>query len=732
MRLVFTRLSEVLPQTIDKRLALAVSTLGLTSIITQVILLRESLSVFCGNELVMGIVLANWMILTGAGSFLGKFAEKVKEQERLLAILLIFTAALPIATVFLLHYLRNIVFPVGSMIGIIESVYSSFILLSPYCLVSGFLFSLLAQIVSRESNLIAKVYSLEALGSIIGGLLFNLVAIFFLTTYQALILLTLFNLGVCFLVAQRFGSPPLKSVALFLAGILLVLVFSMNLDDVARKFVFRNQELLYYRDTPYGNLTVTSQGDQSNFYENSVLLYSTHDVTANEEAVHYAMIQHPHPRNVLLVSGGVSGTTQEILKYDVERIDYVEINPWLIGIGKKFTSALANEKIHVINEDARMYVRDASERYDVALINVPDPSTAEINRYYTVEFFHELKSKLTRDAVISVSLLSAADYFGNDARLIGSIIQNTLKTTFKNVLIVPGNRNYFLASDRQLDINIAHLIAQRGIKNTYVNGFYIDDQLLQQRSEDIVKTLDVNAVVNRDFAPVAYYRQLRYWLSYFAFSPWIPGALGLLILIGTATRLNAISFGVFTGGFTASSIEVLLLVSFQIIYGYVYQVTGLIITVFMAGLAVGSWYGQKKSGKSRITQYIGVQCSIGVYCLLLPLVLSLLKNASHGDVVIYTTFFFLTFSIGTLIGFEFAAATRLLKGKVSFVASELYGIDLIGSAVGALLVSAYLLPLLGIASASTVVAFLSLSSASAAIVARKHFAVQSNEGLSYV
>jgi spermidine synthase len=242
--LVFTRLSEVLPQTIDKRLALAVSTLGLTSIITQVILLRESLSVFCGNELVMGIVLANWMILTGAGSFLGKFAEKVKEQERLLAILLIFTAALPIATVFLLHYLRNIVFPVGSMIGIIESVYSSFILLSPYCLVSGFLFSLLAQIVSRESNLIAKVYSLEALGSIIGGLLFNLVAIFFLTTYQALILLTLFNLGVCFLVAERFGSPPLKFVTLFLAGILLVLAFSMNLDDVARKFVFRNQELL--------------------------------------------------------------------------------------------------------------------------------------------------------------------------------------------------------------------------------------------------------------------------------------------------------------------------------------------------------------------------------------------------------------------------------------------------------------------------------------------------------
>jgi len=247
-----------------------------------------------------------------------------------------------------------------------------------------------------------------------------------------------------------------------------------------------------------------------------------------------------------------------------------------------------------------------------------------------------------------------------------------------------------------------------------------------------VKTLDADAVVNRDFAPVAYYRQLRYWLSYFAFSPWIPGAIGLLILIGTATRLTTISFGVFTGGFTASSVEVLLLISFQIIYGYVYQVTGLIITVFMAGLAVGSMYGQKMSSKNRIVQYIAVQCCIGVYCLLLPMVLSLLKNASESSTLIYAAFSLLASGIGVLIGTEFAIATRLVKEKVSVIASELYGIDLLGSAIGALLISAYLLPLLGISNAFMVIAFLSFSSASAAIAARKRFAIQPTEELSYV
>jgi spermidine synthase len=206
----------------------------------------------------------------------------------------------------------------------------------------------------------------------------------------------------------------------------------------------------------------------------------------------------------------------------------------------------------------------------------------------------------------------------------------------------------------------------------------------------------------------------------------------VLILIGIMARLNTISFGVFTGGFTASSVEVLLLVSFQIIYGYVYQVTGLIITVFMAGLALGAMYGQRMSANGRITQYVGVQCGIVLYCLFLPIVLSFLKNAPHPDAVIYAIYFFLTLGIGVLIGIEFSIATKLLKGNISFVASELYGIDLIGSAFGALVVAVYLLPLLGIPYVSMVVAFLSLSSAFAAFVTRKRFAVEPRGGLSYV
>ncbi|GAI22115.1 unnamed protein product, partial [marine sediment metagenome] len=155
---------------IESTLKLPIVVLGISAIITQIILLREFLSVFYGNELVIGIILANWMLLTGAGSYLGKFSDRIKNKVHFITFSLIFIAILPIITVFLLSSLRNIVFPVGSMISIISILYSSFILLMPYCLLSGFLFTLFCNVVSEkyQSNLINKVYSYEAIGSIAG------------------------------------------------------------------------------------------------------------------------------------------------------------------------------------------------------------------------------------------------------------------------------------------------------------------------------------------------------------------------------------------------------------------------------------------------------------------------------------------------------------------------------------------------------------------------------------
>jgi spermidine synthase len=697
-------------------LILSVIAVGISSTITQIILLREFLSVFYGNELVIGIILANWMMLTGFGSFLGKYSTKVKNKINLLIILLLLISVIPIITVFSVDILRNIVFPVGTMVGIIQILYSSFILLIPFCVTSGFTFTTFVNVISERyrTNLIPSVYSWESFGSVIGGFAFSMIMIYFITTFKSVIMAMTFNLSATFVFSFIYGGKIAKYIVLIIFVIIPTGLMTVDLDKISKEYLFQNQNLIDYKDTPYGKITVTEQGEQKNFYENDNLLFSTNDPTLNEEAIHYAMLQHKNPKRVLLISGGISGTMSELLKYKVDKIFYVETNPWLIEIGKKYSTELTDDKIKIINQDARLYIKTTSEYFDVVLINLPEPSTVQINRFYTTEFFNELKRRLRDGAVISIGLTSSADYLSPEARQLKSSIYNTLTRSFKNILIVPGYKDYFIASDSILSINIPQLTEQKGVVNRYVNHYYLDENVLKQRSLFILNNIDKTTSLNEDFSPISYYQQLQYWLSYFEINYWLIGVIAALIFIFLIFQLNTISFGIFTGGFSASSVEIILLITFQILYGYVYQITGIIITLFMAGLAVGSRYYLKIFPDLNILSFIKIQFIIGIFAIFLP-------SYSHLDYLIHTFFFLLTLIVAILIGMEFSVASKLRKRAYSSIASNLYSVDMIGSAIGALLVTTYLMPLLGIIKVCFLIAALNFISGSISFIRRKKY-----------
>ncbi|HJX71045.1 MAG TPA: hypothetical protein VJ346_03805, partial [Bacteroidales bacterium] len=345
--------------------------LGFTSIITQIILLREFMLLFSGNELVIGIILANWMIITAAGAYLGKFAGVHKYSRNFLSYAFILLGLIPSFAVFIADYLKNTIFQPGIAFGAGKIIYSTAIILIPFCLLSGFLFTHIANAysVTTDKKQIDKTYAFESIGSIIAGALFSYLLAGRLSTFQILGVLLFVNTLAFLLTARMKYLPKTVLSVIFLA--ISILPFVFNIDKITKQFLFVNQNLTYLKDTPFGNLAVTSYGDQLNFFENNVLLFTTENVVANEEAVHYAMIQHNDPKEVLLISGGISGITGEILKYKISRLDYVELNPWLIKLGKEFTSALESPEINIIQEDARLYIRKSTRKYDIIIVNLP-------------------------------------------------------------------------------------------------------------------------------------------------------------------------------------------------------------------------------------------------------------------------------------------------------------------------------------------------------------------------
>ena len=68
-----------------KSLTFALTLIGLTAMMGQILLMRELLVVFYGNELTLGAMLAAWLFWTGLGSWLlGRLTDRFTGHIRLL------------------------------------------------------------------------------------------------------------------------------------------------------------------------------------------------------------------------------------------------------------------------------------------------------------------------------------------------------------------------------------------------------------------------------------------------------------------------------------------------------------------------------------------------------------------------------------------------------------------------------------------------------------------------
>jgi spermidine synthase len=161
-------------------------------------------------------------------------------------------------------------------------------------------------------------------------------------------------------------------------------------------------------------------------------------------------------------------------------------------------------------------------------------------------------------------------------------------------------------------------------------------------------------------------------------------------------HLHPVNMGMFSAGFAGASIEVVLLVVFQILYGYVYNIVGLIVTVFMAGLAFGTYYRERMIRKTTVQNYYLLQLFLGGFSVLLPLIFILFKNVHMPTFLIHAIFIVLMFITSTLVGMVFSLASQIRLKKLVTIASDIYSVDLLGAGIGSFLVTVYLIPVLGV------------------------------------
>ena len=590
----------------------------------------------------------------------------------------------------------------------------------PFCLLSGALLTLACTAGERAGTAaaIGRVYLADTLGGLFGGALFCFLLVSRFDHFALLSVPALTSFALAGALAWRGRARWVLAGALGGAAALLALLRWSDLE--ARSSQWRHREEVVFRaSSPYGRLIVTRDAGQLTFFANGVPIFHTDNRPSLEEAAHYAMAQRPAARRVLLISGGVAGTAREILRHPGCAVTCLELDPGVLAAGRHLLPEnLADPRLTVLATDGRRFVQRTTQRFDVIILDLPDPTTLALNRFFTQEFFAAAKRTLTPGGVLAFGLGRYQNYLSPElARLLASA-HGTLQSQFATVRLIPGGRVFFLGSDGPLHLDIAARLEARGVPTTWVTRHLLEVTLAADRLADLARAIAQPAERNTDFGPVLYYYHLRHWLGQFA----APSSLPLLLIAGALgtylLRLRPVPRVVFAAGFAASALELILLLTYQIYYGSLYQQLGLVVTAFMSGLAVGAAAALHLGGPARPVQWLAaLGFGLAALAAILPFLLAPLGRL---DAVLGTelagqsAILLLTFALAALVGAQFPLAGAAGPPAAGRRAGHLFSADLLGAALGALLVSAWLVPIFGVTAVCLLTAGLNAGAAALA------------------
>jgi len=735
----------------------ALFVMGFTSMAGQILLMREFLVVSYGNELTLGLTLAGWLFWVSAGSVLtGKLISKKEFNSKGLFAFINLALAfiLPLSVVAVRYSRRLFATSYGEITGITPMAAGAFFLLIPACLSLGALFSLgcaLYRTGAGSVKGIGYVYALEACGAASGGLVTSFLFIKIIDALTIMMFLGLLNLVVALFMLRDRGALrliPALLVPLFLYGILSG--ESSRLDNLILEGQWAGHGLVASENSIYGNTAVTRRDGLYSVYTNGLHSFSDPDRMNAELAAHIPLLEHPSPDKVLLI-GASPAILEEALKHPVREIDYVELDPKLIDMVSRHLPGgriLRDERIDLITGlDGRRYILFTEKSYDVVALNLAGPCTAQLNRFYTTGFFLRVKEVLRDGGVVSFNLPSNPNYMSEEQLSLYLTLKATLGSVFKYVVITPGERNFFIASDISGYITLeadalAGRLKDRGIRAPFMEGYFLPSELSEERIASFRKRLSdvegIRVLKNSDFKPIAYYYDMILWSSHFTrgmarifnyVKPFHIYAAVALLCLGlllpafsgpVAKRFPGwhILACVGTTGFAEMTFQIVILLAFQIIYGYVYYKLGIIMTSYMAGLILGSLYVNKRLDKIRdgVGLFKKTQVYVFIYPLILPFVFSVFGGSENetllafGSAVVFPA---LPFIAGAIGGFQFPLANSIYLvsagAKPAYSGGLTYALDLFGAFVGACVVTAFLIPLAGLVGTCLIAASLNLT-----------------------
>jgi spermidine synthase len=269
-------------------------------------------------------------------------------------------------------------------------------------------------------ELVSNVFTFDYIGALLASILFPLILVPKLGIMGTSLFFGMINISIAILLCYLLKSELKRVKLLRFKAIFsfLVLLVSFFLSEKILSYSegkLYGENIIYTNSTQYQRIVLTHNKSDYRLYLNNNLQFSSADEYRYHEAlVHPAMSMAKKINNILVLGGGDGLAVREILKYkDVKKITLVDLDD---GMTKLFKTnqvlvdfnknALNNSKVIVYNKDAYIWAKENKEKFDVVIIDFPDPSNYSLGKLYSLNFYSTIQKRLSENAVIVIQTTS--------------------------------------------------------------------------------------------------------------------------------------------------------------------------------------------------------------------------------------------------------------------------------------------------------------------------------------
>jgi len=745
---------------------------GFFTIGAQTVLFREFVTAFEGNDISVGIFFGSWFLWVGLAAMLvrrsARLAETLSRYTELL--FLVYIPALAVQLVLIARVRELAGVASYDLMSIQAIVLWAVVVNAPVSLITGVLFPVACRWVERtEAFPVSRVYILEATGSLVGGLVVTLLLAQHIPAVRVLLLLALL-LSLCVAavgLAGLFGSATKKgrrraavpivslSLTLLLGGSLLarfdrvaarrlrLLKWTSLLPREALEGAFHTAQAEYLYGTYRGQWVVVREG--------SVCEAIPDEETAGQTAA-IGLCQNSRAKRILVVGSGLALCDRFLALPQVEHLAWAHADgEYIERIGAHLPDEykINDDRLHPVVREIRQYLGGQVEYFDLAVLNLPDVTSSAFNRYYTREFYEQVRASLRPGGVLAVSIAGGENVMGPELVRLGASVKRTLEEVFSNLVLVPGDRSWFLASDAAtltgdpstLRDRFATIEAAENIfPPTALLSVYLPDRAARALGLYDKVDLPDALLVNRDARPLTHLyslllaaRQSGASVTRFVRLLTLAGlwpflvpvlvfvALGLFSGAARRTGPGRSSFDscflVFSAGWAGIGVMIVLMYLYQTRFGSLYLHVGLISALFMAGLTAGAVLAAALSAATSRLSRVALPGVLAVHAGLLVLVVlggsHMLRGAGHG---LFAAAFA---ACGFCSGLYWPVAARQLSPAgfdAARAGSRLETADHLGACFGGLVTSLLMVPVLGTGATLLVLAGLVLANVPAVLV----------------